>query len=340
MALFVVLSLLLVQYGAIAAAAALAVDTLFRVDFSTDEFGGCRTAGRTAIQNMLDEAETLAGVGVQLVDNYGQTSGEAKRLLDVFVNGNTDAHRTTMKNYFSGVQAFLARNENVPNGGKPYLFCSDTWLDKNTLKSEARDSEGNSFPKGDLSGLPALIENVPAYMDKRNQNPRTLRTPYWSFIHNQYLFDAYYSSKGGFCSKDENIAVTSDLLLPATVTLCPKLFRQPVSGLGVQITPLTSSVIPLRPRDIPNNAQRLSDILPSSTTLYHELFHLIHGSANTYPAGGEKYTIIDLGKLSADDALANPETYAAVSIAYWYTLNVAPVNNNRVEFYGFFATRG
>lgn len=38
------------------------------------------------------------------------------------------------------------------------------------MKSEAKDTEGNSFPKGDLSGLPALIEDVPDYLEVRRQS--------------------------------------------------------------------------------------------------------------------------------------------------------------------------
>lgn len=107
------------------------------------------------------------------------------------------------------------------------------------------------------------------------------------------------------------------------------------------MNPLASQLIPAQPQNIPNNAQRLSQILPDSTTLFHELFHLIMGNQRSYPnrPGGELYEVVDMGGLTPDQALANPETYAAVAVAYWHTRNVAPVGGNRVEFYGFFATR-
>jgi hypothetical protein len=83
-------------YCTIVRADALSVDTLFEVDFSTDDNGGCRTIGRQRLQSMLNEAETLARIGKQLVGDYS-SSAEAKRLLDVLVKGNTDSDRSTLE---------------------------------------------------------------------------------------------------------------------------------------------------------------------------------------------------------------------------------------------------
>lgn len=138
-----------------------------------------------------------------------------------------------------------------------------------------------------------------------------------------------------------NQAVTSQLLLPATVTLCPQSFQSNIPLGTVQMQPLISARIPVNPEHIPDDAQTLASVLPTSVTMFHELFHLVMGNANTYPSNGkEEYNIARMGKLTAEDAVRNPETLAAMAVAYHYTRNVEPDDGNRVEFYGFFSTRG
>jgi hypothetical protein len=138
-----------------------------------------------------------------------------------------------------------------------------------------------------------------------------------------------------------NQAVTSDLLLPATVTLCPQSFRSNIRLGAVQMEPLPSARIPNNPENIPDDAQALSSVLPISVTLFHELFHLVMGNANTFPTNGqEEYNIVRMGRMTAENAVRNPETLAAMAVAYHYTRSVRPVGGKRVEFYGFFTTRG
>lgn len=64
------------------------------------------------------------------------------------------------------------------------------------------------------------------------------------------------------------------------------------------------------------------------------------GNPASTPAGGELYDIIKMHTKSADEMVVNPETYAVLSTAYWYTLNTPPASGNRVEFYAYFSTRG
>jgi hypothetical protein len=89
--------------------------------------------------------------------------------------------------------------------------------------------------------------------------------------------------------------------------------------------------------------------MPPSTNILHELFHLLLGLANSRPfttdnAGNrvyyEQYEPNAMSTLGINMNLVNPETYCALAVAHWLTRNTALVNGNRVEFYGFFTTRG
>jgi hypothetical protein len=62
---------------------------------------------------------------------------------------------------------FLVNNQYPRPGGKPFFFCSDSWLQRKTIKDFAFDSEGNEFPDSVGSGWPAVIGDVPAYMEAR-----------------------------------------------------------------------------------------------------------------------------------------------------------------------------
>jgi hypothetical protein len=61
-----------------------AVGTLFQVDFTTNNGGGCQYVGQTTMQNNLQDSLGLLGVGAQLVTDYNNNVGEARRLLDSF----------------------------------------------------------------------------------------------------------------------------------------------------------------------------------------------------------------------------------------------------------------
>jgi hypothetical protein len=72
-------------YGTVVQSA-MAVDSLFQVDFSDITNGGCRTLGKDKAQRFIDEAEKMAEVGLQLADDYGLRE-EATRLMNAFMGG-------------------------------------------------------------------------------------------------------------------------------------------------------------------------------------------------------------------------------------------------------------
>ncbi|KAH7312686.1 hypothetical protein B0I35DRAFT_481121 [Stachybotrys elegans] len=328
----------LVLYGIGAAAQALPATTLFEVDFSTDAEGGCRTVGAGRIQELLDEALALAYTDVQLVDYDSQP--ETNRLLDVFVNGNDAESRDKFRDTSQLVIDFLENNVYRQSGGTPYPFCSDTWLVRYSLDDNALNSDGKEFSLVDEGPL-ATIRQVPEYMKARANSPG--KSPYWSLKHKNYLFDYSYGVGRGYCSKTKHMGATQGVLLPASITLCPQSFNEHRVLGSKTMTPLLSATIPQNPSQIPKTAQRLSTLLPSSSTLFHELFHLLLGIADSVPPGWkrtEEYEITDMGGMNAEQATMNPETYVATGVAYWYTTNTPPDNRNKVEFYGFFTTQG
>lgn len=76
-------------YGTIVRGAPLAVDALFTVDLKSTANGGCLKFGEAKANKFLAEAERMAAMGEQLVDDYG-SQGEATRLIHAFV-GQLDA---------------------------------------------------------------------------------------------------------------------------------------------------------------------------------------------------------------------------------------------------------
>lgn len=99
----------------------------------------------------------------------------------------------------------------------------------------------------------------------------------------------------------------------------------------------------------PAKAQTLSDVTPTATTLFHELFHLVLGNELTTPPPGEVYGLLEseggnpnkIVGLDFDNASENPESFALAAVAYDYTLNW-PLDNagNRIEFEAGYTTQG
>ncbi|KAL2212263.1 hypothetical protein CC79DRAFT_359041 [Sarocladium strictum] len=322
-------------YGTVVQSA-MAVDSLFQVDFSEITNGGCRNLGKDKAQRFIREAETMAEVGLQLADDYGLKE-EATRLMNAFMGGELfQGEIRRVKSRYSGVLDFLKTGFGESGTDRPYLFCQHTWLKKKKMTDDAFDAEGNTFKADPEAERNVKIQDVEKY--RLQQSQAFGDTPYWSVPHKAYLFDISYRG-GGICAEQGSRAVTSDLLKPPSITLCPRSWGANRNLGGINVKPIKSEKIPKEPGTIPSGAQRLDAILPTSITLFHELFHLVL-RAETVPPDGEEYDIIQMGKMGKAAALMNPETYAVIAAAYHYTLNVEPVDDKRVEFYAFFATRG
>lgn len=99
------------------------------------------------------------------------------------------------------------------------------------------------------------------------------RIPYWSADLGQYLVDDDYDGQT-FCTvaRGANMGTTQHMTTPPTITLCQGSFSEP--GYSVKL----GSKSPLVGQ---RGGRKLTDVLPRSATLYHELFHLVLGNDPT-----------------------------------------------------------
>jgi hypothetical protein len=166
------------------AQSAMAVSSLFAINLENNDEGGCGYVGQTFMQSILKDSYDLATIGSQLVIEYREDKGGARRLLDSFFQVEnppmTETHldMISSKSFFprkikSGVDALQVAYSTVSNwianggaynGGaatvQPYLFCYDNWLQRKTMKDPAQDTLGETFPDV-WTGLETLINQVP-----------------------------------------------------------------------------------------------------------------------------------------------------------------------------------
>ena len=178
---------------------------------------------------------------------------------------------------------------------------------------------------------------------------------YWSQNHLAYLFDEIYGpGDQGYCSVSGNTAATQDVLDPSTITLCPIAFGATGNSNPVTKAPAVNYVGRLEgtpnpmTRATPPGAtsQQLTAVLPTAVTLFHELFHLVLGSANTVPTDvNEVYGLLkgpaQIVGLAFYRAVRNPESFALAAVAYDYTKNW-PANSagQPIEFYTGYTMQG
>lgn len=182
--------------------------------------------------------------------------------------------------YLTRVQQFL--NGSPSPGATPHLYCDDTWLTRLSRTDAAWDAEKDTIMTIDPSDpngafAPVAIEDIAEYRqflwkdgeDGSDALVRNANIPYWSDDLGQYIFDQDYARGKTYCtvSKD-NLRATQEQTIRSTVTLCPYSFttRNFVDGLGSKK---------------PTKGMALGKVLPRSATFYHEMFHLVMGTADT-----------------------------------------------------------
>lgn len=107
-------------------------------------------------------------------------------------------------------------------------------------------------------------------------------------------------------------------------------------------TPVKASDVKKSNTAAAEKSKRLTDILPTAATIFHEMFHLVVGTRLTNPENGpERYGWAEIVALSAGDSLRNPETFTLAAVAYDITTHYSPdKNGHRLEFYGHIGTVG
>ncbi|RYP69855.1 hypothetical protein DL771_005866 [Monosporascus sp. 5C6A] len=294
---------------------------LFEVDFSTNARGGCQYVGEAAMDSYVADSLTLALSGVQLMDDYANGGNpEAERLVHALFKGSRRTDRTKVRQSFEAVRDFLRGSRTIP---------------------DVRDPKGNPIPNPNTGG-PVLIRDVPDLAQQQRDATRALGQqafPYWSLKHNQYLFDQEYDVNPalGYCSDPGNQGVTQDIIQPSSITICPIVFTVRRGIRSVQPNPIRKQDVDAGRVD---PAQKIGDVLPTATTLFHELFHLVLGTSDTKPPGGELYDFSGAIRLNVGTSAQNPESFAFAAVAYDYTRNAGEAGGFRVEFYTGYTTQG
>ncbi|KAI9159079.1 hypothetical protein HJFPF1_07087 [Paramyrothecium foliicola] len=329
---------------------ALPFGELFDVDISTNEVGGCESH-KDELQKIMDEAAALAQAGLgMLIDsaNSGDfRATSAGRLVASWFGADLDEHQDKLGTIYANYETvldFLTVNIDLP-GGKPQLFCSDSWIEEHSWDDPARDKQGRTYRNnnGDL----VLIRDAPNLGDIISGGSR-LR-PYFSLKHNTYML-----STRGPCVGDSTRRVLGNTEFwelnrdapPRAITLCLPSWDKPENPLGTvrarpqsndeirrQIDLYEASGTDEASRDgrILDAVQQIFHMSPRSINFFHELFHLVLGKDATMPPSTNPATphateefynvdeILDSTKHPIDHQMKNPETYALSSLAYWYT---------------------
>lgn len=135
----------------------------------------------------------------------------------------------------------------------------------------------------------------------------------------------------------------NNIVAPRALTLCPTYFTDPENRLG-QVTARTVTEAELKTRiaaaAADNNPRLLEDLqevvhmAPRSSTIFHELMHVLLGLEATVPGSEEYYDITETMQLGIELSSRNAESYTLAAVGYWYTKNTV----REPEFCGGYTT--
>ena len=118
---------------------------------------------------------------------------------------------------------------------------------------------------------------------------------------------------------------------PSTVTVCPSAWEKKLRLRQQSIKSLRSAEINKGDKD---GITKLTDVMPTVATLFHELFHLVLGNDATTPSSGKEiYEWTPARRLTPANMLRNAETYTFAAVAYDITLH------DGYEFYAQYAVK-
>ncbi|KAL2872835.1 uncharacterized protein BJX67DRAFT_20775 [Aspergillus lucknowensis] len=291
--------------------------------------GGCDDRAAVLDQWLSEGIESL-DVALNAIDEYNQDIRVRRSMSVIFGISNSGPLRPNtaravavgrVRDYIEHIGNFY---NNLQQNGRPlydragfWLFCHSTFLSLHEPTSPALDYLGNEI--GDENDNPISISDVPTYQEQLNVD--RANQPWWSgelTDLNGYYFTEY---GGNYCYEDD---------LGITAAIQP--FTQGANGQAVAAHEIASVILcpysfdetprPNSYRDANNllaRGRNLADAIPKSTTLIHEAFHAIHGTA--FLAGAdERYDIascLNLANSAASSAQANPENYVFF-IAHMY----------------------
>ncbi|KAI0103924.1 hypothetical protein GGR51DRAFT_561304 [Nemania sp. FL0031] len=344
---------------------ALTITDLFEISFDEDVAGNCQAEGETRFARYVTEAISLAMAGIDFVDaatdDQNELYPEAARLGYEWFREPDEDDYESIKIYYEKVLDWLQNNgpnDNGDNSLKPFLFCGDSWALRKTLQDPLFGSDGK--PVKDNNGNPVLIGQNPDMLAAQTESTDRAGEPtfpYWSEILSGYVWAPEFGSlpTDGYCAQRGALGFTftpssQGLISHSWVSLCDPSFTDLVLG---QPTCNVVDVLDFDEDGAPEGAGVINDITPESATFFHELIHLLYGAAETIPPNTpnkkEVYgTWQMLGQqpldgstdvyMDSNQALANPETYAKVASAFYYTKNKPLSDGRRQEFYSGYCT--
>ncbi|KAI0549199.1 hypothetical protein F4679DRAFT_276438 [Xylaria curta] len=180
--------------------------------------------------------------------------------------------------------------KSLPPGGKPRLYCNSDWLQEQNWDDIAFD---------DATGLPRTDQKKVQDIFPKDT---TGLVPFWSDDLRQYL----KADPGDYCSDKDNLAATQDQTAPSTVTLCIDNFPSTQGDTLANIPPVTKEKV------------SISTLQVHSLTLFHEMFHLALGTADT---PDHSYNLNSIVRFGTPKAIENPESYTFYALAYYLGQN-------------------
>ncbi|KAI0906785.1 hypothetical protein F4823DRAFT_631002 [Ustulina deusta] len=131
--------------------------------------------------------------------------------------------------------------------------------------------------------------------------------PSWFDDIQQYL----KADSGDYCPNKDNLEATQDQTAPSTVTLCIDNFSSAQGGTLANVPSVTKEKI------------SVSTLQVDSLTLFHEMFHLVLGTADT---PDHSYSLNPIVGLGAAKAVQNPESSTFYALAYYLGQNTQFTN--------------
>ncbi|KAF5248147.1 hypothetical protein FANTH_6077 [Fusarium anthophilum] len=214
------------------------------------------------------------------------------------------------------VKRFIDGDLQLPTG-KPWLFCSSKWLERMDWDDVAYDKEtGDKFTGDDAKKVRDVYHEPTPPPDEADQ-PKEF--PFWSSDIREYFTD----EADDYCTKKvdgvaQHFGATHEDLTWKAVTIC------------VQNLEKNARTEHLRLGRIQKEGQSIVDYRAKSMTLFHELFHVVLGNADTqeheksyelkYIANPRKEEGEDPGDedqdiISTQEALYNPESYTMYALS-------------------------
>ncbi|KAI0452898.1 hypothetical protein F5B21DRAFT_515733 [Xylaria acuta] len=224
-----------------------------------------------------------ASIGAAAIDQ------DSRKYLKTFFNIDPQGDATQAGDPIGQVNDVL-NMKSLPPGGKPRLYCNSDWLQEQQWDDIAFD---------DATGLPRTDQKKVQDIFPKDTNGLV---PFWSDDLRQYL----KADPGDYCSDKDNLAATQDQTAPSTVTLCIDNFAGSQGETLANIPSVTKEKV------------SVSTLQVHSLTLFHEMFHLVLGTAGT---PDHSYSLNSIVRFGTTKAIQNPESYTFYALAYYLGQN-------------------